>query len=62
MSDKEKIINRLISDIEHLNKVIQFQRQENIKLRKALQLIAYGENDMQVNRINAREALGEDQE
>jgi hypothetical protein len=43
MSKEEKVINRLIADVQHLNKLVQWQAAENRRLREALRTIADGD-------------------
>jgi hypothetical protein len=43
MSEEEKVINRLIADVQHLNKLVQWQAAENRRLREALRTIADGD-------------------
>ena len=43
MSEEERVINRLIADVQHLNKLVQWQAAENRRLREALRTIADGD-------------------
>jgi hypothetical protein len=43
MSEEERVINRLIADVQHLKKLVQWQAAENRRLREALRTIADGD-------------------
>jgi hypothetical protein len=72
MSKEEKVINRLIADVQHLNKLVQWQAAENRRLREALRPFAEKSTDcnsdyewLVVKRDDcdkARAALGEGKE